>query len=69
MMTQMTVTSLAEKCYHIRKAFGWTQCKMAQMICSTQAEISFIERGFIPRDCAKVIRIEELYVVIVARVQ
>ena len=52
---------LSEICIEIRKALKISQTKMAKLIDSTQTEISFIEKGFIPPSKNKIQKIYELY--------
>lgn len=53
---------LKEKCKYVREQTGLSQRKFAEIFLKTnQTEISFIERGFIPEDKAKVELINYLY--------
>ena len=54
--------TLMEKCYFVRKCMKISQKDFAKIIGSTQCEISFVERGFIPTDGRKIVKIEKLYV-------
>lgn len=51
---------LAEKCKRVRIKIGVSQKKLAELIGTNQTEISFIERGFIPKDTAKIEKIAAL---------
>lgn len=53
--------NLATICKIIRKRLGITQYGLADMIGTNQTEISFIERGFIPRDENKISALCRLY--------
>jgi len=53
--------NLSSKCKELRKAKGWSQEALGKVIESNQTEISFIERGFIPKDITKVQAIMALY--------
>ena len=52
---------LAEMCKSVRRNMGITQIKFAVLIGSNQTEVSFIERGFIPTDTAKIQKIIRFY--------
>ena len=54
----------AEICYRVRKHFKLNQKDFAVLIGSTQTEVSFIERGFIPRDPGKIQKIMLMYTAI-----
>lgn len=54
-------TTLAEACKYIRQQTKTSQLNFATIIHSNQTEISFIERGFIPNDAAKIDSIFSLY--------
>lgn len=45
---------LKDVCYAVRKHMRISQRELAQLIGSTQTEISFIEKGFVPPDKQKV---------------
>ena len=53
--------TLAEKCKEIRKKKGLTQRELAKLIYSTQTEISFMGKGFIPVNTGKIELLEYLY--------
>ena len=53
--------TLAEKCKEIRERRKLAQWQLAKLIGTTQTEISFIEKGFIPPDNEKIRGIEKLY--------
>lgn len=53
---------LSEMCKTVREDYKLSQSRLAELIGSTQTEISFIEKGFIPRDERKIDRLCELYV-------
>lgn len=57
----MEKLTLAEKCQVIRIKMRISQAKMAKLVGTNQTEISFVERGFLPRDCAKIEKIEALW--------
>ena len=48
-------------CKIARKYMRMSQAEFAKVIKSNQTEISFIERGFIPEDKAKITKIETIY--------
>lgn len=52
---------LQEMCKTIRRKAGFSQKKLAGLIGTTQTEISFIERGFIPPHEERVKIIEKMY--------
>lgn len=52
--------TLAEICQRTRWRMKINQYKMAELVYTNQTEISFIERGFIPKDTCKIERIMEL---------
>lgn len=51
---------LKDKCYETRHVFGLSQSAFAKVIGTNQTEISFIERGFIPKQ-KQIDMIELLY--------
>lgn len=55
------MTTLSEISKELRKIRGWSQKKLADVIGTTQTEISFLERGFIPVDSEKVYRLKKEY--------
>lgn len=56
--------TLAEKCKEIRGERKLAQWQLAKLIGTTQTEMSFIEKGFIPPDREKIKKVEELYATI-----
>lgn len=52
---------LQEMCKIIRRARGLSQKKLAEQLGTTQTEISFIERGFIPPREERVKAIKKMY--------
>lgn len=54
----MTLVDMAKT---IRQETGMSQKQLAEMIGSNQTEVSFIERGFIPRDPEKQIAILKIF--------
>lgn len=52
---------LKDKCKETRNSLGLSQAKFARLIGSTQTEVSFIERGFIPPHTQKISAIERLF--------
>lgn len=53
-------SELKDVCYAVRKKLKISQRELAYMIGSTQTEISFIEKGFIPTSNDKIVRIYKL---------
>lgn len=51
---------LKDVCIALRRGMKITQRELASMIGSTQTEISFIEKGFIPPSSEKISRVFEL---------
>ena len=51
---------LKDICFALRKKLHLSQRELAYLIGSTQTEISFIERGFIPVSSEKIHRIYQL---------
>ena len=51
---------LKDKCYAVRSILNLTQKEFGMMIASNQTEVSFIERGFIPKQ-KQIYLIELLY--------
>ena len=54
-------TELQIMCKKIRQTLGISQKKLAERLGTTQTEISFIERGFIPPNEEKIEAIESIY--------
>ena len=52
---------LADMVKTIRQETGMSQKQLGEMIGSNQTEVSFIERGFIPRNSEKQIAIENIF--------
>ena len=53
-------TELKDVSFELRKKLGISQRELAHMIGSTQTEISFIEKGFIPTAEEKVFKIYQI---------
>ncbi|MBP5462703.1 MAG: helix-turn-helix transcriptional regulator [Lachnospiraceae bacterium] len=53
-------TELKDVCYALRRKMHLTQRELAAMIGSTQTEISFIERGFVPLAEEKIVKIYQM---------
>ena len=53
--------SLSNMCKAVRERMKLSQTVLARMIGSNQTEVSFIERGFIPEDPNKTLRIKKLF--------
>jgi DNA-binding XRE family transcriptional regulator len=53
--------SLAEMCRELRSVWKMSQYRFAEIVGTTQTEISFIENGFVPRDPNKVKTINDLF--------
>lgn len=56
--------TLAQMSKEVRERLRMSQEKLAQLVGTNQTEISFIERGFIPNDCEKILKIEQLFAAI-----
>ena len=54
-------TEVQDMSLAIRKATGWSQYALADAVGTTQTEISFLEKGFIPPASEKIRRLHELY--------
>lgn len=61
MIERMEVDELKNMCKTIRKTLKFSQQKLAEIIDTTQTEISFIEHGFIPPNTKKVEVIKNMY--------
>ena len=57
----MELPTLSEMCKAVREALAISQKKMAELVGTNQTEISFIERGFVPEDKAKIEKIKDYY--------
>jgi DNA-binding XRE family transcriptional regulator len=56
----MNYINYAEVCKQIREMLKITQYELAKMIGTNQTEISFIERGFIPKANCKLEKIMQI---------
>jgi transcriptional regulator with XRE-family HTH domain len=57
----MVYPPLKEMCRLARKQMKLSQCEFSKLIETTQPEISYIERGFIPEDPKKILKIKSFY--------
>lgn len=51
---------LSDVCYNVRTEMRMSQKRFAELIGSTQTEVSFIESGFIPKSNEKIKKIYQL---------